>query len=231
MRYLKIMFWLFKRKKVADKKAITPCVCDSGDPVPDALNLQEFGTRSTSDATISSRLNASESGSRSSRKGYHRLEGKGPEDITVLQPQPPSLPLPPTSYSRMSAHNPEECVPPSSGSSDSSSDNERDYFEGFTDSDDEDEELTCNFCERSFNSVRRLEQHQQRKRHYMCSICDTVFDGLMLLEMHKETLDHWSDYELKVKQAQEESDYSEEELEEHRIYSNRSGDELRRLLL
>ncbi|GFY38924.1 c2H2-type domain-containing protein [Trichonephila inaurata madagascariensis] len=96
---------------------------------------------------------------------------------------------------------------------------------------DEEEELTCNFCERSFNSVRRLEQHQQRKRHYMCSICDTVFDGLMLLEMHKETLDHWSDYELRVKKAQEESDYSEEELEEHRIYSNRSGDELRRLLL
>ena len=24
------MFWLFKRKKVADKKAITPCVCDNG---------------------------------------------------------------------------------------------------------------------------------------------------------------------------------------------------------
>ncbi|GBM73934.1 hypothetical protein AVEN_133568-1 [Araneus ventricosus] len=107
------------------------------EPVPDALTLQEFGTRSTSDATISSRLNVGESGGRNTRKGYHRLEGEGPEDITVLQQQPPPLPLPPTSYSRMSAHNPEECIPPSSGSSESSSDNERDYFEGFTDSDDE----------------------------------------------------------------------------------------------
>ncbi|GFR12364.1 uncharacterized protein TNCT_599601 [Trichonephila clavata] len=106
------------------------------EPVPDTLSLQEFGTRSTSDATISSRLNASEPSGRNTRKGYHRLQGEGSDDITVLQQQPSTVTQPPTSYSRMSAHNPEECTTPSSGSSESSSDNEKDYFEGFTDTDD-----------------------------------------------------------------------------------------------
>ncbi|GFY38928.1 uncharacterized protein TNIN_43821 [Trichonephila inaurata madagascariensis] len=106
------------------------------EPVPDTLSLQEFGTRSTSDATISSRLNASEPSGRNTRKGYHRLQGEGPDDITVLQQQPSTVTQPPTSYSRMSAHNQEECTTPSSGSSESSSDNEKDYFEGFTDTDD-----------------------------------------------------------------------------------------------
>ncbi|GFT02167.1 uncharacterized protein NPIL_624481 [Nephila pilipes] len=105
------------------------------EPVPDTLSLQEFGT-STSDATISSRLNASEPPGRNTRKGYHRLQGEGQDDITVQQQQPSTVTQPPTSYSRMSAHNPEECTTPSSGSSESSSDNERDYFAGFTDSDD-----------------------------------------------------------------------------------------------
>ncbi|KAH7944268.1 hypothetical protein HPB52_017838 [Rhipicephalus sanguineus] len=35
---------------------------------------------------------------------------------------------------------------------------------------DEDECLTCNVCERSFPSARRLSQHQQRKRHFGCPV-------------------------------------------------------------
>lgn len=87
-------------------------------------------------------------------------------------------------------------------------------------------------CERSFHSVRRLEQHQQRQRHYGCSVCESLFPTLMALELHKETLDHWTDYELNVRKIQK--DYysdSEDELEEHRVYSNKGRDELKRLLL
>ena len=96
----------------------------------------------------------------------------------------------------------------------------------------EEEELTCNVCERSFHSVRRLEQHQQRQRHYGCSVCESLFPTLMALELHKETLDHWTDYELNLRKIQK--DYysdSEEELEEHRVYSHKGRDELKRLLL
>ncbi|XP_015921424.1 uncharacterized protein [Parasteatoda tepidariorum] len=226
------MFWLFKRKKVADKKAITPCVCDNGDHLPDALTLQDFGTRSILEGSISSRLGTTNE-SRYDRKGYHRLQadGSGADDITVIEPPSPVHDT--LTYGKMTVVQPEvsECSDPGS-STESSSDYERDYFGGFTDT-DEDEELTCNVCERSFNSVRKLEQHQQRKRHYGCSICDSIFPGLMALELHKETLDHWSDYELRVKQVHEEDKESdsEEELEEHRVYSGRTRDELRRLLL
>ncbi|KAG8193695.1 hypothetical protein JTE90_004995 [Oedothorax gibbosus] len=62
----------------------------------------------------------------------------------------------------------------------------------------EEEELTCNFCDRSFRSVKRLERHQTRLRHYACSVCDAPFQALSALEAHKEALDHFSDYELRA---------------------------------
>ncbi|KAH7944362.1 hypothetical protein HPB52_018677 [Rhipicephalus sanguineus] len=40
---------------------------------------------------------------------------------------------------------------------------------------DDDECLTCNVCERSFPSARRLSRHQQRKRHFGCPVCDAIF--------------------------------------------------------
>ncbi|XP_035212041.1 uncharacterized protein LOC118186123, partial [Stegodyphus dumicola] len=202
--------------------------------VQDSFTLQEFGSRSSSEGALSSRLTLAEACGRSGRRGYHRLQGEAPAPEESTSQQPPSPSSQPSTCSRLPAPQtePVECSSPSS-STESSSDYERDYFGGFTDTDDEDEELTCNVCERSFNTVRRLEQHQQRKRHYGCSICDSIFPGLMALELHKETLDHWSDYELRVKKVQEderESD-SEDELEEHRVYSGKGRDELRRLLL
>ncbi|KAH8037594.1 hypothetical protein HPB51_015028 [Rhipicephalus microplus] len=60
---------------------------------------------------------------------------------------------------------------------------------------DEDECLTCNVCERSFPSARRLSQHQQRKRHFGCPVCEALFPSLSALEEHRETLEHWSDDE------------------------------------
>lgn len=61
---------------------------------------------------------------------------------------------------------------------------------------EEDEEsLTCNVCERSFSSGKRLSQHQQRKRHFGCPVCDALFPSLLALEHHRESLDHWSDDE------------------------------------
>ncbi|KAL1414284.1 hypothetical protein MTO96_030519 [Rhipicephalus appendiculatus] len=53
---------------------------------------------------------------------------------------------------------------------------------------DEDECLTCNVCERSFPSARRLSQHQQRKRHFGCPVCEALFPSLSALEQHRETL-------------------------------------------
>ncbi|KAK8778408.1 hypothetical protein V5799_020250, partial [Amblyomma americanum] len=61
---------------------------------------------------------------------------------------------------------------------------------------EEDEEsLTCNVCDRSFASGRRLSRHQQRKRHFGCPVCDALFPSLLALEQHRESLDHWSDDE------------------------------------
>jgi len=50
----------------------------------------------------------------------------------------------------------------------------------------DDESLTCNVCDRSFDSPRQLERHQLRKRHWGCSECDTLFNSQMDLEHHKE---------------------------------------------
>eukprot|EP00094_Tigriopus_californicus_P010088 TCALIF_09728-PA protein Name:"Protein of unknown function" AED:0.00 eAED:0.00 QI:234/1/0.8/1/0.25/0.2/5/0/356 len=57
----------------------------------------------------------------------------------------------------------------------------------------DEEELTCQVCDRSFTTPNLLERHQQKRRHWGCSICECLFDSLMLLEHHKEESEHWSD--------------------------------------
>lgn len=59
----------------------------------------------------------------------------------------------------------------------------------------DEEELTCNVCDRSFETPRQLERHQQRKRHWGCDACDNLFNSLGELEHHKEEMEHWSDDE------------------------------------
>jgi len=57
----------------------------------------------------------------------------------------------------------------------------------------DDEELTCNVCDRAFTSPRKLEYHQHKKRHWGCNSCDSLFSTLMSLEHHKDIYEHWSD--------------------------------------
>merc|ERR1712008_284187 len=59
----------------------------------------------------------------------------------------------------------------------------------------DDEELTCDVCDRAFTSPRRLEYHQHKKRHWGCSLCDSLFSTNMSLEHHKDIYEHWSDDE------------------------------------
>ncbi|XP_077489789.1 uncharacterized protein LOC144100802 isoform X2 [Amblyomma americanum] len=75
-------------------------------------------------------------------------------------------------------------------------DDEYEYDDEDEYEEEEDEEsLTCNVCDRSFASGRRLSRHQQRKRHFGCPVCDALFPSLLALEQHRESLDHWSDDE------------------------------------
>lgn len=76
----------------------------------------------------------------------------------------------------------------------------------------DEEELTCNVCDRSFQTPRQLERHQLRKRHWGCDACDNLFNSLMDLEHHKEELNHWSDDE--YESDEEYNYYGEEEDEE-----------------
>ncbi|CAM1312346.1 Uncharacterised protein g5956 [Pycnogonum litorale] len=87
-----------------------------------------------------------------------------------------------------------------------------------------DEDLTCNVCDRSFDSTRQLALHQQKKRHFGCSICDSIFPSLMRLEHHKEALDHWSDDEGNSNDSESDGQSEEDEGVE------RKGEELERLL-
>lgn len=222
------MFWLFRRKKVADTKAITPCVCESDTQLQGAFTLREFAStldrcltpRSTSEGALS-RLTFSDT-SRGTRKGYHRLQcGENLPAEEAVSPPPQQMPFTPAS--RVPPTHPETLESTSSPSSTDYSDCDGD-FTGNSDSDDDDEELTCSVCDRSFRTVRHLEQHQQRKRHYGCCICDTIFPNLMALELHKETLDHWSEDELRLRST--DTDDEEYSLEDEA----KGPEELERLL-
>ncbi|XP_077528190.1 uncharacterized protein LOC144139811 [Haemaphysalis longicornis] len=70
-----------------------------------------------------------------------------------------------------------------------------DVADGEDEEEDEEDSLTCNVCERSFASKRRLSQHQQRKGHFGCPVCDALFPSFLALEHHRESLEHWSDDE------------------------------------
>jgi len=77
----------------------------------------------------------------------------------------------------------------------------------------DEEELTCNVCDRSFETPRQLERHQARKRHWGCDACDTLFNSVLELEEHKEEMEHWSDDEYES-DGEEEDDEDEEDEEE-----------------
>ncbi|XP_037523156.1 zinc finger Ran-binding domain-containing protein 2 [Rhipicephalus sanguineus] len=68
-------------------------------------------------------------------------------------------------------------VDSSSSSDDDEDDEDEDEYEDEYDYEEEDDDecLTCNVCERSFPSARRLSRHQQRKRHFGCPVCDAIF--------------------------------------------------------
>lgn len=104
--------------------------------------------------------------------------------------------------------------------------------DGEVESDSESEEaLTCNVCDRSFPSTRKLAQHQQRKRHFGCSVCDSIFPTLMTLELHKESLEHWSDDEGIAQggsPSDEDSDDDHDDDDDDNIHS--PTEELERLL-
>jgi len=74
----------------------------------------------------------------------------------------------------------------------------------------DEEELTCNVCDRSFETPRQLERHQARKRHWGCDACDTLFNSVLELEEHKEEMEHWSDDEYESDGDDEEDDEEEE---------------------
>lgn len=59
----------------------------------------------------------------------------------------------------------------------------------------DEEALTCNVCDRSFDTPRQLERHQIKRRHWGCNICEKLYNSLMELEYHKEEYQHWSDDE------------------------------------
>jgi len=77
----------------------------------------------------------------------------------------------------------------------------------------DEEELTCNVCDRSFETPRQLERHQARKRHWGCDACDTLFNSVLELEEHKEEMEHWSDDEYES-DGEDEGDEDEDEDEE-----------------
>lgn len=65
------------------------------------------------------------------------------------------------------------------------------------DCDWDDEDVTCNVCDRSFPTPVHLDAHMVKYRHWLCNNCDKLFNSLIQLEYHKDTHGHWSDeYEI-----------------------------------
>ena len=49
----------------------------------------------------------------------------------------------------------------------------------------DDEDVTCNVCDRSFATPVHLESHMIKHRHWLCSLCDKLFNSSCELEYHK----------------------------------------------
>ncbi|KAB7499564.1 hypothetical protein Anas_02775 [Armadillidium nasatum] len=90
------------------------------------------------------------------------------------------------------------------------------------DSDADDEDLTCNVCDRSYPTMQQLVSHQMRRRHYGCSICEDIFPTYMALEYHKRIYSHLSEdedyYDEEEEEEEEEEDEEEEDEEERGEY-------------
>jgi hypothetical protein len=60
-----------------------------------------------------------------------------------------------------------------------------------SDLDEEDKGFYCEVCERSFPTIKRLYNHQDRKRHFGCLQCDSIFPSRENLECHQEQMGHF----------------------------------------
>ena len=49
----------------------------------------------------------------------------------------------------------------------------------------DDEDVTCNVCDRSFATPVHLESHMIKHRHWLCSHCEELFNSSCELEYHK----------------------------------------------
>ena len=53
------------------------------------------------------------------------------------------------------------------------------------DCDWDDEDVTCNVCDRSFPTPVHLQSHMIKHRHWLCSHCEQLFNSSCELEYHK----------------------------------------------
>ena len=53
------------------------------------------------------------------------------------------------------------------------------------DCDWDDEDVTCNVCDRSFPTPVHLQAHMIKHRHWLCSQCEQLFNSSCELEYHK----------------------------------------------
>jgi len=75
------------------------------------------------------------------------------------------------------------------------------------DCDWDDEDVTCNVCDRSFPTPVHLDAHMVKYRHWLCGTCDKLFNSVIQLEYHKDSLGHWSDeYETDTEDSGDEED-------------------------
>ena len=53
------------------------------------------------------------------------------------------------------------------------------------DCDWDDEDVTCNVCDRSFPTPVHLESHMIKHRHWLCTYCEQLFNSSCELDYHK----------------------------------------------
>lgn len=81
------------------------------------------------------------------------------------------------------------------------------------DCDWDDEDVTCNVCDRSFPTPVHLDAHMVKYRHWLCNTCDKLFNSVMQLEYHKDSAGHWSDeYEIDSASEDEDNIFSDQDI-------------------
>lgn len=89
----------------------------------------------------------------------------------------------------------------------------------------DDEDVTCNVCDRSFPTPVHLDAHMVKYRHWLCNTCDKLFNSIIQLEYHKvcrrlnnlfsglyldlqDSYGHWSDeYETDTDDSDDDFNY------------------------